>query len=86
MFSNIFNKKKILITGHTGFKGSWLTLWLLSLGAEICGISLKPNTDPSHFELLKLKKKILHNLVDIKDFNRTNKIINKFKPDYIFSS
>ena len=52
MFSDIFNNKKIVITGHTGFKGTWLTLWLLSLGANVCGISLKPDTSPSHFEKL----------------------------------
>ncbi len=84
MFSNIFNRKKIIITGHTGFKGSWLTLWLLSLGAEICGISLKPTTNPSHFELLNLRKKISHNIIDIRNYNKIDKVINKFKPNYIF--
>tara|TARA_B100000886_G_C20396678_1_gene480680 strand:- start:446 stop:1537 length:1092 start_codon:yes stop_codon:yes gene_type:complete len=84
MFSNIFYKKKIIITGHTGFKGSWLTLWLLSLGADICGISLNPITNPSHFELLNLRKKISHNIIDIRNYRKIEKIIIKFKPNYIF--
>ena len=84
MFNKIFNKKKIIVTGHTGFKGSWLTLWLLSLGANVCGLSLKPNTTPSHFELLNIKNKILHQIIDIRNYNKVNKIIREYKPDYIF--
>ena len=57
MKKNIFKEKKILITGHTGFKGSWLTLWLLLKGAKIIGLSKNINTRPSHFQLLNIKKK-----------------------------
>ena len=56
--SATFKDKKIIITGHTGFKGSWLTLWLKSLGADITGISLNEHTIPSHYELLDLNDKI----------------------------
>ena len=52
MFSNIYKGKKVLITGHTGFKGSWLSLWLLSLGAKVCGVSKDIPTKPSLFEVL----------------------------------
>jgi CDP-glucose 4,6-dehydratase len=54
---NIFRNKKVLVTGHTGFKGSWLSLWLKMLGAELYGISLSVPTNPSHFENLKIKYK-----------------------------
>ena len=51
-----FKNKKVIITGHTGFKGSWLALWLSELGANVLGLSLNIPTNPSHFKLLKLKK------------------------------
>ena len=57
--NKIFKNKKILITGHTGFKGSWLTFWLKSLDAKICGVSKDVPTNPSLFNTLKLKKSIL---------------------------
>ena len=53
---NIYKNKKVIITGHTGFKGSWLTSWLIKLGADVTGISLNIPTRPSHFETLKTKK------------------------------
>ena len=53
----IFKNKKIIVTGHTGFKGSWLTLWLTKLGANVLGISKDIPTKPSHFDSLNLKKK-----------------------------
>ena len=58
MFKNIYKNKKILVTGNTGFKGSWLTTWLLKLGAEVIGISKDIPTSPSMFEILKLEEKI----------------------------
>ena len=55
---NCFKNKKVLITGHTGFKGSWLAQWLTILGSKVTGISLEPNSTPSHYELLDLKSKM----------------------------
>ena len=52
---NIFKGKKILITGHTGFKGSWLTLWLLKLGADLIGVSKDIPSEPSHFKIEQVK-------------------------------
>ena len=66
MFANLYNGKRVLVTGHTGFKGSWLTLWLQNLGAKICGISLQPNTNPNLFNSLELSKNIEHNINDYK--------------------
>ncbi len=85
MVSKTFwNGKRVLITGHTGFKGSWLTIWLHSLGAEICGIALAPDTTPSLFELAGVAEGIEHNICDIRDAKATAAIIQKFNPDIVF--
>ena len=59
-FSKLFKNKKVLITGHTGFKGSWLTSWLLLLGAKVTGLSINVPSNPSHFKVIRLKDKINH--------------------------
>ncbi len=79
-----FKGKKVIITGHTGFKGSWLTIWLLHLGAKIIGISNGIPTKPSNFESNQLKKKINHQNFDIKNKIKLQRLINIHKPDYIF--
>jgi CDP-glucose 4,6-dehydratase len=84
MFENIYKNKKVLITGHTGFKGTWLTTWLLNLGADIAGYSIGIPSQPSHFEELHLDKKIKHYLGDIRDFKRFFEVCNEFKPEFIF--
>lgn len=80
----IFKNKKILITGHTGFKGSWLTFWLKNLGAKICGVSKDVPTSPSLFNTLKIKKRILDRRVDIRNLQALKKIVKNFKPDFVF--
>jgi CDP-glucose 4,6-dehydratase len=84
MFNNVYSGKKVLITGHTGFKGSWLTTWLLDLGAEVCGISNEIPTQPSIFEKLKLENEIDHYFIDIRDFEKIKGVINSFQPDFLF--
>lgn len=85
MIFDIFRDKKILITGHTGFKGSWLTLWLSKLGAEVHGYSLPPNTTPNNYtashvcEVLKSEC-----LADIRSQDTLTEYIHKVKPDCIF--
>ena len=82
---NYWNKKKVLITGHTGFKGAWLSLILLNLGAKVIGVSKKNLvTKPSLFNQLKLKKKINHNIFDIRNKKKIHKLIDDTKPDIIF--
>ena len=85
---NLFNKqykgKKVLITGHTGFKGTWLTLWLILLGAKVCGFSNKDKTNPSFFEILKLKKKIRNIYGDISKIENISNAVKSFQPDIIF--
>lgn len=84
MYNNIYSGKKVLITGHTGFKGSWLSIWLLKLGAEVAGFSDKIPTQPSIFEETKLASKVQHHFGDIRDLNSIQKIIQDFKPQFIF--
>lgn len=84
MFKNLYKNKKVLITGHTGFKGSWLTLWLTRLGAKVIGISIDVPTEPSLFNDLKLANKIVDYRCDIRNFDEIKKIIIKEKPDFIF--
>ena len=76
--------KKVLITGNTGFKGSWLTLCLLYFGAKVYGFSNEIKTQPSLYKSLKLKKKINQYWGDVANYNRINKIFNKVKPDVVF--
>jgi len=67
MFENIFQNRSILVTGHTGFKGSWLALWLYELGARVTGLALSPNTEPSHFDVIRLQDLIAHIEGDIRE-------------------
>ena len=84
LFSGVYRGKKILVTGHTGFKGSWLTLWLLQLGANVAGFSNTQKTNPYLFEILKLKKKISHHIGDISEYKQISKVVKKVQPDIIF--
>jgi CDP-glucose 4,6-dehydratase len=79
-----YSGKKVLITGHTGFKGSWLSLWLKELGAHVFGYALNPHTNPSLFELLGLEREINHEIGDVRDFSQLKKCIQRIKPDIIF--
>ena len=76
--------KKVLITGHTGFKGSWLTLWLKLLGAEVCGYALLPESSPNLFENLELEKQVTSIIGDVRRLDVFEKVLNDFKPEIIF--
>ena len=84
MLSEIYKNKTVLVTGHTGFKGSWLTIWLLKLGAKVIGLSKDIPTDPSMFVELGLEKHIKHIIGDIRDEKLLNEVINNEKPQFIF--
>ncbi|KGR34526.1 CDP-glucose 4,6-dehydratase [Vibrio campbellii] len=84
MFDKSYKGKTVLVTGHTGFKGSWLTTWLLKLGAQVIGISDKTPTTPSMFEVLNLEEKIDHHLCDIRDLEKLKAITSQYKPDFVF--
>ena len=85
MFNNIYHNKRVFLTGHTGFKGSWLSLWLTALGAKVCGYSLAPNTVPSMYEELKIGDRIEKSVIgNLLDFEKLQKEINDFQPEIIF--
>ncbi len=84
MFDNVYYKKKVLITGHTGFKGAWLATWLLKLGANVVGVSKDIPTNPSLFEVLGLSDKVKHVVLDLRIFENVKKIILDEKPDFVF--
>ena len=84
IFNEIFRDKTVLITGHTGFKGSWLSLWLKDIGADVIGYSLDIPSKPSNFEATGLKDFICHNIGDIGDVEKIKHIIDEFKPDFLF--
>ena len=75
--------KKVLVTGHTGFKGSWLSLWLTQLKAKVYGYALAPNTEPALFHILNLSSKIDHMTGDVRDLGSLKLRINNVKPDII---
>ena len=81
-FKNFFKDKTILITGHTGFIGSWLTLWLQSLGSKVIGFSLNYPTTPSLFQTLNLEDKIQHYFGDINDIEQLKTILSKQNSDF----
>jgi CDP-glucose 4,6-dehydratase len=79
-----YRNKTVLITGHTGFKGSWLALWLESLGARVIGYSLDPPTDPSFFQSTGLSDRVHDIRGDIQDRMKIFKTIEKYRPEYVF--
>lgn len=82
LFSNIYKNRNILITGHTGFKGSWLALWLEKLGAKVIGYSLEAPTSPAHFNILNLD--IVSIIGDIRDSKKLHKIFQEYQPELVF--
>ena len=82
--SEFWNGKKVLITGHTGFKGSWLTFWLKTLGAEVCGYALAPEGSPNLFENLDLAKQINSYVGDVRDLPQFEKTLQDFQPEIVF--
>ena len=81
---NNFKNKKIIVTGHTGFKGSWLSFWLKILGAKVIGLSKDIPSEPSHFKAIKLQKKVIHKNIDIRNLKLLKKIFKRYQPDYVF--
>lgn len=84
MFSDFYKNKKVFLTGHTGFKGSWLALWLSELGAEVKGYALEPNTERDHYIVSNIGSRVESVIGDIRDYEKLNKEIKTFNPDVIF--
>ncbi len=84
MFGDVYRNKSVVVTGHTGFKGSWLALWLAKLGAKVTGYALPPVGENSHFEVLNLKSRIRHVEGDIRDFDHLMNVMEEAKPEFFF--
>jgi CDP-glucose 4,6-dehydratase len=84
ILQNALNGKTVLITGHTGFKGAWLTAWLKHLGSNVTGIALNPPTEPSHFNVAKLAKNITDLRIDIRCQAELESAIMSAQPDFVF--
>ena len=80
----VFKNKKVFLTGHTGFKGTWLTMVLNKMGAQVMGYSLKPNTMPAMYDVVEAEKYCQSVIGDIRDKALLEKSILEFKPDFIF--
>ncbi len=83
-FSGVYAGKKVLLTGHTGFKGSWLSVWLKILGAEVIGYSLEPPSNPSNFEACGLQEEVIHIHGDIRDYKHLVTVFQKYQPEFVF--
>lgn len=79
-----YRTKRVLLTGHTGFKGAWLAHWLSKLGAEVFGVALEPESDDVLFVRAGVEERVGHHVADIRDLTRLREIIRDVRPDYVF--
>ena len=84
MFLEAFSGKTVLVTGHTGFKGAWLSIWLEQLGADVVGYALSPPTDPSLFDHCNIPAHLQHIEADLRNTERLKKVLAELRPDFIF--
>lgn len=85
MFNNVYNGKTVLVTGHTGFKGSWLSIWLNMMGAKVVGYSLDPYSERGNFEACHLHDRLLADVRgDTRDYEKLNQTIKQYRPEIIF--
>lgn len=83
-FGGVYIGKRVLVTGHTGFKGSWLCEWLLALGADVTGFALPPATTPALFDQLGLTGRMHHTLGDVRDLAALRRVVQEVKPEFVF--
>src|SRR5438034_1997213 len=81
-FGGVYRGRRVLVTGHTGFKGSWLALWLEALGAEVFGYALPPPTTPNHWDLLRLRMR--SEVGDIRDAEHLHRFVAEVRPEVVF--
>jgi CDP-glucose 4,6-dehydratase len=84
LFLNAFSSKTVLVTGHTGFKGAWLSEWLAMMGANVHGLSLEPPDGPSLFRQLGLADRLHHQIGDIRDADLVKRVVTSIQPDFVF--
>ena len=83
-FYKLFKNKKVLVTGHTGFKGSWLSIWLHLLGAKVIGISSDVPSDPCNFYASQLGKVVVDRRIDIRDADSVRDLVQQAQPNFVF--
>ena len=83
-FGGVYDCCRVLVTGHTGFKGSWLALWLRQLGAEVVGVALEPSTTPNHFDACGLEDDLADLRVDIRDYAALREVLERYRPEIVF--
>ncbi len=83
-FKKHYAGKRVLVTGHTGFKGSWLSIWLNELGADVLGYALDPPSEPNNFSICRLESKIRHVIGDVRDLAALSKVMDEFQPEIVF--
>lgn len=81
--TDFWRGKRVLVTGHTGFKGAWLTLWLIRMGAKVTGLALQPNTRPNLFELTRNHERMTSHICDIREFENVKEIITECRPEIV---
>lgn len=84
MNAQFWSGKRVFLTGHTGFKGSWMTLWLRKLGAEVCGYALPPPTSPDMFTIASVGSRIAHTIGDVRDLSALSACMRDYAPDIVF--
>lgn len=84
MFGGRYEGKRVLLTGHTGFKGSWLSIWLKELGADVMGYSLEIPSEPNNFSICKIDTRIRHTIGDVRDYDHLRSVITDFQPEIVF--
>jgi CDP-glucose 4,6-dehydratase len=83
-FQGTYRGRSVLVTGHTGFKGSWLSLWLRHLGAQVVGVSLGPPSEPNHFAICAIAHEVEDRRADIRDFDAFAAILSRCRPEIVF--
>jgi len=83
-FNNIFEGKSVLVTGHTGFMGSWLSIWLRELGANVIGYALEPYTNRDNFVVTNIGSRMKSNIGDIRDYSRLKSVFDEYQPEIVF--
>ena len=83
-FGNCFSGQDVVVTGHTGFKGSWLALWLSHLGARVHGYALPPPSEPSLFAMARLEEVVDHTIGDVRDLERLSALLERTRPRFVF--